>query len=62
LLIYWYDSNERVIAGFPAGSLPRRRFLPSGVRKTMIKHSFLCRVRQEKIFSRVFPVRQGTSL
>src|SRR5271166_136977 len=45
---------------FPAITLPARRFCPSGVPKPMIALGFWDGGSREKIFTRVFPVRQGT--
>jgi hypothetical protein len=45
--------------GFPAGSLPRLRFLQGFGPKSMIARDFLARGESEKIFTLSFPARQG---
>jgi hypothetical protein len=45
--------------GFPAGTLPRLRFLRGGVAKSMIARDFSARGEPEKIFTLSFPARQG---
>ena len=45
--------------GFPAGSLPRLRFLQGVVPKPMIARDFLAREEPKKIFTLSFPARQG---
>ena len=50
----------RGFSGFPAGSLPGLRFLPSVVAKSMISRDFPAWGEPRKIFSLSFPVWQGT--
>jgi len=45
--------------GFPAGSLPRLRFMQGVAPKPMIARDFLARGEPEKIFTLSFPARQG---